>query len=173
MEKFIKIDVKYYVTMGLQTGVLEPVLAYKTSKVLARHGKVGEQVITYTDNGLVEKNDKITNNNDWILMKANDYGYPIIDEFGNVNEWIVKGENFKEEYELDEDIDGVFISKDKIQLFVPVLMDMVFVQNGKDMFVEAGGYLNISNISDIYGISKRDFDDTYLVMNNKSSKKAI
>lgn len=42
---------------------------------MARRGKVGEEVITYTDGGLVEKVDKIgidldTGNPEWVLMKC-------------------------------------------------------------------------------------------------------
>jgi len=29
------------------------------------------------------------------------------------------------------------------------------------MKIAAGGYINITNISDMYGISQRDFTDTY------------
>lgn len=166
MSKFVKIDAKYYVTMGLQNGTLEPVYAVKTGKVLARRGKVGEKVITYTDQGLIEKNNEVFSDRDMILMKANQYGYPIIDEYGHVNEWIVKEEDFLEEYCPDSEIDGVYQSIDGLQIFVPVLMDMVFLVNGKDMYVKNGGYLNITDLTDIYAISKRDFNDTYNVIDN-------
>lgn len=178
MSKFVKMDVKYYVVTSLQSGKLEPICAVKTGKVLARRGKLGEEVITYTDKGLIEKKNKVsvdknTGSVDMVLMKANDYGYPIIDEYGHVNEWIVKEKDFVEEYVPDKEIDGVFQSTDGLQLFVPVLIDMVFMQNGKDMFVGSGGYLNITDITDIYGISKRDFEDTYHVIDNLVVSKRI
>lgn len=173
MNKFKKIDIKYYVLMGLRSGTLEPVWAAKTGKVLARRGKVGEEVITYTDQGIVKKNDVVTSSNDMVLMKANKFGYPIIDSYGYTNEWIVKEKKFFSEYIPDDEIDGLYQSISKMQLFVPVLMDMVFLQNGKEMFVKEGGYLNITNIMDIYCISKRDFEDTYSVMTNNYVKKVI
>lgn len=33
------------------------------------------------------------------------------------------------------------------------------------MMIAAGGYINITNIDDMYDISKRDFEDTYKVVN--------
>lgn len=33
------------------------------------------------------------------------------------------------------------------------------------MNIAAGGYINITNPNDMYGISKRDFEDTYKVIN--------
>lgn len=178
MNKFIKMDAKYYVVTGLQTGKLEHICAVKTGKVLARRGKVGEEVITYTDDGLIEKKnkvgiDKTTGKVDVVLMKANDYGYPIIDKYGHVNEWIIKEKDFVLEYVPDKEVDGVYQSTDGLQIFVPVLMDMVFIQNGKDMFVKEGGYLNITDINDIYSISLRDFEDTYHVIDNLVVSKRI
>ena len=178
MEKFIKVDAKHYVVMGLQCGELKPFRAVKEGKVLARRGKVGEEVITYTDGGLVEKVDKIgidpdTGNPEWVLMKANEYGYPVVDEYGHVNEWIRDDSDFLEEYVPDGEIDGVYESIDGAQVFVPVLMDMILLQNGEEMAVEAGGYLNITDLSNIYAISKRDFDDTYRIISDIAMKKAI
>ena len=40
-------------------------------------------------------------------------------------------------------------------------MDVILEQWGGEMKIEAGGWLNITNPDDIYGISERDFYDTY------------
>ena len=50
---------------------------------------------------------------------------------------------------------------------------MILIQNDEEMFVREGGYLNITDITNIYGISKRDFDDTYRIIDDMSIKKAI
>lgn len=177
MDKFKKVDAKHYVVTGLQCGALVPFRAYKDGKVLARRGKVGEEIITYTDGGLVEKVDKVaidpdTGRTEWVLMKANEHGYPIVDEYGHVNEWIRDDSDFLEEYVPDKEIDGVYESVDQAQIFVPVLMDIILVQDGEEMFVREGGYLNITDLANIYAISKRDFDDTYRIVSD-DMKKAI
>lgn len=168
MGTFRKVEAKHYVLSGLASGELVPFYAVKTGKVLARRGKVGEEVITYTDGGLVEKVNTVeidpdTGNTNWVLMKANDYGYPIVDEYGHVNEWTKDDSDFQEEYDPDEEIDGLFKSVDGAQLFVPVLLDIILVQNGEEMYVKAGGFLNITDLTCIYGISERDFRDTYRI----------
>ena len=168
METFRKVDAKHYVLSGLASGELVPFYAVKIGKVLARRGKVGEEVITYTDGGLVEKVNTVeidpdTGNTNWVLMKANEYGYPIVDEYGHVNEWIKDDSEFQEEYDPDEEIDGLFKSVDGAQLFVPVLLDIILIQNGEEMYVKAGGFLNITDLTSIYGISERDFRDTYRI----------
>ncbi len=39
------------------------------------------------------------------------------------------------------------------------------------MMVAADGYINITNIDDMYGIYKRDFEDTYKVVNTDEAEK--
>lgn len=34
------------------------------------------------------------------------------------------------------------------------------------MYGRKGGYINITNKDDLYGISKRDFEDTYKIVNS-------
>lgn len=178
MSEFIKVDAKHYVITGISSGEMAPFYAIKRGKVLARRGKVGEEVVTYTDGGLVEKVDKVeidldTGLPNWVLMKANDAGYPIVDEYGHVNEWTKDDSDFQEEYNPDSEIDGVFVSVDGPQLFVPVLNDIILVQRGEEMAVKTGGYLNITDLTKIYGISERDFRDTYRVCEDIMIKKTI
>ena len=178
MEAFRKVEAKHYVLTGINCGEMVPFYARKFGKVLARRGKVGEEVCTYTEGGLLEKVDKVeidpdTGNTNWVLMKANEHGYPIVDEFGHVNEWIKDDSDFMAEYDPDVEVDGLFISVDGAQLFVPVLNDIILVQNGEEMFVKAGGYLNITDLNSIYGISFRDFIDTYCILDGDIKNKTI
>lgn len=50
-------------------------------------------------------------------------------------------------------------------------MDVILEQWGGEMKIEAGGWLNITNPSDIYGISKRDFEDTYRIVGEEPNYK--
>ena len=56
---------------------------------------------------------------------------------------------------------SVYKPKGGPQIFVPIVMDVILEQWGGEMKIEAGGWLNITNPDDIYGISERDFYDTY------------
>lgn len=171
MEKeFVKISGKEYAEVGIASGELKPVVAVKFARVLARRGQVGEEVISYTQNGLVEKTDTVsvnetTNEVDWILTKLDENGDVVVDEFGHRNEWIVKHVTFAKKYEVDETkTDGVYKPVGGPQVFVPIVMDVTLEQWGSEMNIEAGGWLNITNPDDIYGISERDFDDTYRIV---------
>ncbi|MBR6820719.1 MAG: hypothetical protein IKM55_00675 [Bacilli bacterium] len=178
MGKFRKVDAKHYVVLGLESGELVPFSAKKCGKVIARRGNVGERVVTYTDGGIVEKEDVVEVDLDtglpgWILTKVDDSGTPIVDEFGHKNEWIRDDSDFSSEYVMEKGHSMVFKSIDGPQLFVQALNDITIVQNGEMMNVEAGGYLNISDLNNIYAISKRDFDDTYIRVEDISMKKAM
>lgn len=39
------------------------------------------------------------------------------------------------------------------------------------MQIVAGGYINITNVNDMYGISQRDFEDTYKFIDELSIKR--
>lgn len=173
MEKeFVRISGKDYAEAGIASGELKPVIAVKFARVLARRGQIGEEVISYTQNGLVEKVDTVgvdetTKEVDWVLTKLDENGEVVVDEFGHKNEWIVKHVTFAKKYELDETkTGGVFKPVGGPQVFVPIVMDVTLEQWGSLMNIEAGGWLNITNPEDIYGISERDFEDTYRIVSD-------
>lgn len=41
------------------------------------------------------------------------------------------------------------------------------------MTIAAGGYINITNLDDVYAISKRDFEDTYKFVDEKHKTKKM
>ena len=173
MEDFIKVDVREYVNKGIENGDLTPFWAKKYGRVRARRGNLGEVICTYTDGGMLERENKvsvdpITGNPGWIITKCTPDGEIVIDEYGNKNEWIMDDSEFMSEYVLDPNLENVFMSIDRPQLFVQVLTDMTIVQGFKEMHVECGGYISITDISDCYAISERDFNDTYRVIDNEN-----
>ena len=178
MEDFIRVDVRDYVNKGIENGDLAPFWAIKYGRVRARRGTVGEVVNTYTDGGILERENTVkvdpqTGNTGWIITKCSPDGDVIIDEYGNKNEWIMEDSDFIQEYVLDPNVDGVFKSVDGPQLFVQVLTDMVMVQGDKEMHVECGGYINITDFSSCYAISERDFNDTYRVMDTENPEHTL
>ena len=47
------------------------------------------------------------------------------------------------------------------------------VQGDKEMHVECGGYINITDFSSCYAISERDFNDTYRVIDTENPEKSL
>ena len=173
MEKFIKVNVQDYVNNGIDNGDLVPFWAIKYGRVRARRGSIGEVVHTFTSGGMLERKntvkiDPVTGNPGWIITKCSPDGEVLIDEYGNKNEWIMDDSDFVKEYVLDPHFDEVFMSVDGPQLFVQVLTDMIMVQGTKEMKVECGGFINITEFSSCYAISERDFNDTYRVIDNEN-----
>lgn len=176
-KKFTKVDGRAYAEAGIACGELTPVVATKFARVEARRGVVGEEVISYSQNGIVEKVDTVkvdpeTGEVGWVLTKLDENGEVVVDEFGHKNEWIVKHSTFTKKYDLDETKrDGVYKPKGGPQIFVPIVMDVILFQWGGEMKIEAGGWLNITNPDDIYGISQRDFEDTYKIVGEEPNYK--
>lgn len=167
MEKnYVKVNGKEYAEKGIATGQFEAKTAVKFARIAARRGVEGEEIVTYTQNGEIEKVDTVkvdpeTKEVGWVVTKLDENGEVVVDEFGHKNEWIVDAKTFAKKYEVDETKEGVYKPVGGPQIFVPIVMDVILEQWGGEMKIEAGGWLNITNPDDIYGISERDFYDTY------------
>ena len=178
MEKnYVKVNGKEYAEKGIATGQFEAKTAVKFARIAARRGVEGEEIVTYTQNGEIEKVDTVkvdpeTKEVGWVVTKLDENGEVVVDEFGHKNEWIVDAKTFAKKYELDETkTGGVYKPKGGPQIFVPIVMDVILEQWGSEMKIEAGGWLNITNAGDIYGISQRDFEDTYKIVGEEPAYK--
>ena len=174
--EFQKVDVNEYVKEGLETGTMAPRTAVKFARIIARQGIVGQKVESFTANGLSEKVsivelDEITNQPGWIATKVDLEGNIIIDEFGHKNQWIISDSVFIKKYEVDPENSTLFKPKGGPQVFVEIQDNIILNQWGSEMYVEKGGFINITNIDDMYGISKRDFEDTYEFVVDENVKK--
>ena len=69
---------------------------------------------------------------------------------------------------VDPDNPKLCRSKGGIQLFVQITDNIILNQWGSDMKIASGGYINITNVDDMYGISQRDFEDTYIFTTEKN-----
>ena len=174
---FVRVNGIDYASAGIANGLFEPVIADKIARITARPGYVGEEVITYSQDGIKEKHNVVkldpkTGRPSWIVTKVDSSGNVIFDELGHDNSWIIEDSAFAEEYIVDYSIsEHVYKSIDGAQVFVPVLMDIILEHSGGDMRIEAGGWLNITDMDDIYGISQRDFEDTYRIIEENLPKK--
>ena len=152
-----------------------PRQAYKFARIIARQGNVGETVISWSvdsqGNEIQEKVaevqiDSKTNQPGWIATKVDENGNIIVDNNGHVNQWIIDDATFKKKYEIDPDNPNLCRPKGGTQIFVQINDNIILNQWGSDMQIAAGGYINITNVDDMYGISKRDFEDTYKFLEN-------
>lgn len=159
--------------------------AEKYARIRARQGKLGEEVITWSvdqnGNEIKEKVDTVkldeeTKEPGWVVTKADEEGTVILDNNRHDNSWIISDSVFKKKYEQLEpeyhfsngEISALYKPTGGIQKFVKIPENIILNQWGSDMQIAAGGYINITNPEDMYGISERDFNDTY-----KETKRTI
>lgn len=169
MEEYVKVDIKEYVNEVLKNNsVIE---AENFARIIAKQGSNGEEVISWnTDKDkdeVLEKRDFIKpdakGNMPWIAIKADSNGEPIIDVNGHDNRWIIDNDTFNKKYEKDTD-SLIYKPKGGIQKFVQITDNIILKHWGCDMKIAKGGFINITNPNDLYGISKRDFEDTYKII---------
>ena len=168
--KYPQVNIQEYVKQGLEAGILEPFEAEKFARIVAKQGEVGEQVISWSEdkdgNEIQErvgnvKLDEETNEPGWIVTKVDENGEVIIDRNGHPNQWIIGDSKFKAKYEVDPENPSLFKPTGGPQMFVELPQGITLEQWGEIMAIDAGGFVNITNPEDMYGISKRDFEDTY------------
>lgn len=170
MNEYKKVNVYEYVKEGLASGKLVPFEAEKFARIMAKQGVVGEGVTSWSvdsnGNEVKEKEDivsldKETQQPGWIATKLDENGYPIKDQNGHLNQWIIADSTFKRKYEIDPENPGLYKPTGALQIFVEIPDNIILEQWGSEMKIAAGGFINITNINDMYGISARDFNDTY------------
>ena len=170
VNEYTKVEVVSYVKQGIQNGTMIPHQAEKFARIIARQGKVGETVVSWSVDAegreVQEKVaqvqvDKQTNQLGWIVTKVDEQGNIIIDKNNHPNQWIIDDTTFKKKYEVDPENPSLFRPKGGTQIFVQIPDNIILNQWGSDMQIAAGGYINITNVNDMYGISQRDFLDTY------------
>lgn len=179
MENYIKVEVANYVKQGIENGTMVPREAKKFARIIARQGTVGETVISWSvdsnGNEIQEKIGQIqidpqTNKPGWIVTKVDEEGNIIIDNNGHPNQWIIEDKTFNDKYEIDSENPELYKPKGLPQIFVQITDNIILNQWGSDMKIADGGYINITNVNDMYGISQRDFEDTYRFTDELSKK---
>lgn len=147
-----------------------PKEAEKFARIVAKQGQVGEKVISWSVDSLGHEiqekvayvqNDENTNQPGWIVTKVDEDGNIMLDNNNHVNQQIIEDSVFRKKYEIDPENPTLFKPKGGPQIFVQINDNIILNQWGEDMKIAAGGYINITNINDMYGISERDFNDTY------------
>lgn len=153
--------------LNLQDNGAKPITAVKTGGVIARKGTPGEEIITYTNNGNVEVVEACADGN-WILTKADSTGNPVIDSYGHTNMWQVSETVLKDRYDFEHITYNGFVKpKAKPHIFLEVDKDIAILKPwGKDgelipQTLDKGGYIDITNPSNVYCIARDEFYKTY------------
>lgn len=145
--------------------------AEKNGYIIARKAEDGERVNVTTQNGNHEASET-AKKGDWIVTRADEDGHPVLDENGNRNSWIVGDDVISQKYESQgyanrEEL--FFKPNGGEQEFMRVQEDVAAMvpwgENGENipLTVDKGGYLNITDPDDVYGIAEDEFNETYAV----------
>ena len=170
MLEFTKDEMRAYVEGKLPTSKI--IEAKKMGNTIAVQGTVGEEVVTlavdadgkeYVERTGVIELDPNTNEPGWILTKTGEDNQPIVNKFGHKNQYIVTDSKFKSMYEPSVDGPGLY-SKSQIEKFIQSEDDVTFETKYGKMVVNAGGYIKVTDLDRISGISEQSFADTYMVV---------
>lgn len=134
------------------------IYAKKTKCVKARQGLLDEVVNSYT-NGILETTNKVKVGSDgklgWVLNNIDND-----DTF-----WIVGNEYFIKNYDHKEN--DIYMPKETINKFVKVNEDISFKVSWGEMNLKKGGYLKITDLSNIVAIQENDFLNTYEIIDKR------
>lgn len=148
---FVQIDPQEYVEQKLSEGERSETRV-KKSRIRARRGRVGEEIVTKMADGHVETKNVVKNADDMIIMNPDG------------EEYVMPAASFAEQYEKDAQNPQLYKSKDGPQTFLILKENVEFTAPwGEKMKIKKGGALNITrrDKGDIYGIQPSEFEKTY------------
>lgn len=160
-------DSAEYVRTCLAAGY-RVVQAYKVSPVLARVATAEEELIVYIENGHEEVREWIYPG-DVIAKRSNPDGTAFVDAYGHMNVWKMSQEYFYSRYDIKQlgEREEFCYPRKVLLEFLQVKENIaIYFAHGKErkpvlQSIEAGGYLNVTDINRIYGISESEFNETY------------
>ena len=167
MLKLSKDEMRQYIEKKLPSTTI--IDAKKVGNTIAVQGTVGQKVVTLevdaAGNEYVEGTgfvalDPETNEPGWILTKTGSDNKPVLNSFGHPNQYIVSDSIFKSMYESSQDGFGLY-SKSQIEKFIQADEDVTFETKYGEMVVNKGGYIKVTDLDRISGISEESFNDTY------------
>jgi len=152
---FKKIDnIKDYVTDKLAASAIIPGEYVKSARIKARPGVLGEKISTVTASGLHETDNTVTADE-----KTGAPAWVVTAPGGE--EYIVSDSVFQSKYEPADDC-GTYKPKGKPVTAGQTDEDISFTAPwGEIMNIKSGGYLIFSDMNDIYGVQKDEFESTY------------
>lgn len=152
------------------------VMATKGAPVIATKAQPGDTIEVWTKNGNLEVATETAHENQWLCTKADENGEVAIDANGHRNQWFQDDDKLRKNYQISDDFNGGLVQpkggeKEFIQIDRDITIQVPWGENGAliPQNLQAGSYLNISNMDDVYGIAEEEFAETYNVTKEKSS----
>jgi len=147
------------------------VRAEKNACVLARPAIQDETISVFTQNGNLEAVECGVEGN-VVVTRCDLDGVPIVDSFGHVNTWQMRAETFAEKYDVSNmrPEDGFTRPRGGVQRLIRVDEDVaIMVPWGEDgsevpLTIDRGGWLNVTDPADIYGVADEEFRETYQIV---------
>ena len=166
---------KTFIRNGKEYSVVDPAMyvkgisapkctAVKVGRVLYRKAIPGNNLLVFTANGNIEC---VEEEREWyiVLTRCDESGNPVFNKNGQPNRWQISKDTFEKRYTvLSEDVAA---PHKNVDVFVQIQENIAFEKpwgpNGTMIFqtVDAGGYLNITSLDNIYGIAQKEFEETY------------
>lgn len=151
-KKYRKVRAIEYVKTGLLFNEIKPFVAERKSDV---------KVISFSKSQVVFcKADPLT-------------GESVCDETGQIVKYTMNTDRFLKRYYVVDKANNVFKPINSTFIFVPVLTDILIECFGTELKVDAGSYLNITNLDDIYPISEEEFKNLYYVVYDDDKLKSF
>lgn len=148
-------NIKDYLTDGLNCGKFKTKTYQKSGEIIARVGKIGEEIFTIMANGLQETKNTVTvdenGNPAWIVTNSTGEQYVVSDSV------------FKSKYEKIEGTEDRFKPVWNPITAVQISENISFAAPwGEIQYLANGGYLVFNKeYDDIYGIQEDEFNKTY------------
>ena len=174
MLKFTKDEMRAYVESKLPEAKIYE--AKKLGNTIAFQGTVGQEVVSlevdaegneYVERTGVISLDPETNEPGWILTKTDSNNKPVLNKFGHTNQYIVVDSKFRTMYEPSNEGPNLY-SKSQIEQFIQSEDDITFETKYGEIVVYVGGFIKVSDLDRISGISEQSFYDTYTVVDTIS-----
>ena len=167
---FEMVDAKAYARRLTEAGAPVVTAAKRqdgAGSVLARPAVPGERLTVWTQDGNNEGLE-IADEGDVVVTRVDKKGRPVLNKDGNPNTWKMAGDTFKASYDTEhpDPETGAYIPTGGPRRFVQVGKDISFDAHwGGVQNIRKGGYLNITNPDDVFGIAREEFLETYQLMN--------
>ncbi len=170
MLKLSKEEMRKYIESKLPYATI--IEAKKNGNTIAVQGTVGQEVATlevdangneYVERTGIVELDPETNEPGWILTKTDSNNKPVVNSFGHTNQYIVPDSKFKSMYEPSQNGLNLY-SKSQIEKFIQADEDITFETKYGEMIINTGGYIKVTDLDRISGISEVSFNDTYTIV---------
>lgn len=150
--------------------------AEKSECIIVTPAAPGDKIDVITADGNTEVKET-AKENQMLTTAAGLDGKPILNENGQLNQWFVDISVLNKKYDMDNITpDGFVKPKGGIQHFIQTDVDVTIMkpwgENGAlvPQEIAAGGWLNITNPDDVYGIAAEEFDRMYTVKESEIKK---